>query len=260
MTIRTIASLIAFAACAAPGQTPPPPAFEVASVKLVEESRGALNTFSSSGPRVRYIAYSTVNLVMEAYNVKRYQVAFAPKVTALTGGAYGYACYDIEAKAEGALAPTRDGFRSMLQTLLADRFKLKLHRAAKEMPVYALTVATGGPKFKESAPDAVESANIGGSGRNPIFTASRKSMAVLARIINDAFFVDRPVVDQTELSGVYDFKIEATPDSRMNRDDPNLENISIFTAVQQQLGLKLEPRKAMIEVLVVDHIEQPSAN
>ena len=130
----------------------------------------------------------------------------------------------------------------------------------KEIPLYVLLVGKGGPKFKESAPDATMSAQIGVNGRNQNITASNTSTDELAKMIQNVFHVDRPVVDRTELGGAYDFKIEATPESRTTGDEPDLKNISIFTAVQQQLGLKLESRKAMVEVLVVDHVEKPSAN
>jgi len=242
------------------GQSSSPPAFEVASIKLVEGLRGRMYDFSSSGPRVRYIAYGTVQLIMEAYNVKNYQVTFAPTIEAPTGGEYGRALYDIEAKAEGDRARKRDEFRPMLQMLLTDRFKLKLHRAPKEIPVYALVVGKDGPKFKVSPEEAVESTHVGVNGRNQNITASKKSMDELATMIPNVFSVDRPVVNHTGLSGTYDFKIEATPEFRMTGDDPDLKNISIFAAVQQQLGLRLEAQKAMIEVLVIDHVEKPSAN
>jgi uncharacterized protein (TIGR03435 family) len=238
----------------------PPPSFEVASVKPVEEPRGALNTFSSSGPRVRYVANSIVNLVMEAYKVKHYQVIFAPKVTPPTGGVYNPAYYDIEAKAEGDFARTRDEFRPMLQTLLAERFNLKVHREMREMPVYALMVAKNGPKFKESAPDATYSFLHGVNGLNQNITASKATMEALAEGIRDMVWLDPPVVDKTGLTGTYDFKIEATSESRLNRNPDDPAAVSVFDAVQDQLGLKLERQKAMIEVLVVDHIEKPSAN
>ena len=200
------------------GQSSSQPAFEVASVKPVEGLRGRIYDFSSSGPRVKYIAYATVQLVMEAYKVKNYQVTFAP-TTAPSGGEHGTTYYDIEAKAEGDRARTRDEFRLMLQTLLADRFKLRVHREMKEIPVYALLVGKGGPKFKESAPDAIESARIGVNGRNQSITASKKSMDELAKMIPGVFSVGCPVVDRTGLAGAYDFRIEATPESRMTGDD-----------------------------------------
>ena len=242
------------------GQRSSQPSFEVASVKPVEGLRGRMYDFSSSGPRVRYIAYATVHLVMEAYNVKNYQVTFAPGTEPPSGGEYGTAYYDIEAKAEGDRAPTRDEFRPMLQVLLADRFKLRVHHEMKEIPVYALLVSKGGPKFKESAKDATESAHIGVNDRNQSITASKQSMGELAKMIPNVFHMDRPVVDHTGLAGAYDFKVEATPESRMTGADPDLKNVSIFTALQQQLGLKLESQKAKMEVLVVDNVEKPSAN
>jgi uncharacterized protein (TIGR03435 family) len=239
---------------------PQAPAFEVASVKPVEEARGRIFDYSASGPRVRYMAYALVDLVMEAYDVKRYQVTFAPTVVPPRGGHYDPAFYDIEAKAEGDRARTRAEFRPMLQQLLADRFKLTLHREMKETPVYALILGKDGPKFKESEPGAVESARGGVNGRNQDITASKMTMDKLAEMIPNVFFVDRPVVNRTGLAGAYDFKIEATPEFRMTRDNADLKNISIFTAIQQQLGLKLEQQKGMVEVLVVDHVEKPSAN
>ena len=239
-------------------QLPTQSTFEVASVKPVEGTRGRLYDFSSSGPRVRYLAYGISDLVVEAYNVKHYQVTFAPSAQPPAGGQYG--AYDIEAKAAGVYARTRNDFRPMLQALLADRFKLHLRRAQKEMEVYVLNLDKNGPKFKESGPDAVPSARIGVSGRNQTITAVKQSTDDLARMIENAFFLERPVLDRTGLTGSYDFTIEATPQSRMTGDDPDLRNISVFTAVQQQLGLRLERRKAPVEVLVVDHIEKPSAN
>jgi uncharacterized protein (TIGR03435 family) len=170
MTRVLMGMLLAFAP--AFDQSSSQPAFEVASVKPVEGFRGRMYDFSSSGPRMRYIAYPTIQLIMEAYNVKNYQVTFAPTVKPPTGGEYGDAYYDIEAKAEGDRARTRDEFRPMLQTLLTERFKQRFHRAAKEMPVYALVVGKGGPKLKESARDAEESIHIGVNGRNQNITAA----------------------------------------------------------------------------------------
>ena len=151
-------------------------------------------------------------------------------------------------------------FRQMLQTLLAERVNLKVHREMKEMPVYALVVGKNGPKLKESALDASSADNrVGVNGRNQSMTASAATMEKLADTIRNIFFTDRPVLDKTGLTGTYAFKIEATPEFRIN-NSPELSDISVFTAVQEQLGLKLEPQKAMMEILVVDHIEKPSGN
>ena len=147
----------------------------------------------------------------------------------------------------------------MLQALLADRFRLKVHRERKEMPVYALVVGNGGPRFAESPSDAVFSGFHGVNGRNQNMTLSKASMDVVAEEISN-YGLDRPVVDQTGLTGFYYIKMEATPEYRMSRQADGERDISVFDAVQQQLGLKLKPSRALIEVLVVDHIEKPSEN
>jgi uncharacterized protein (TIGR03435 family) len=237
----------------------PPKAFEVASVKVHD---GPLTVFdvSTSGTRLTARAETLNGLVMWAYNLKNYQVSYAPSIS----GANVF--YDIFAKAEGDAVPTRDEFRQMLQTLLADRFNLKVHREAKEMPVYALVVGKNGPKFKESAPEAVFSNNTGVNrrpdglpGRNQYMAVTKATMEDLAEGIMGTFFVDRPVVDKTGLTGAYDYRLEATPGFRIN-NNPELTDISVFTAVQEQLGLKLESQKAPVKILVVDHLEKPTAN
>src|SRR5689334_21644665 len=107
-----------------------------------------------------------VHLVREAYNLKQHEVAVAVTAPLPSGTAYQTAYYDIEAKAEGDRPRTRDEFRPMLQALLADRFKLRVHREMKEIPVYALVVGKDGPKLRKSEEDAAESASIGVNGRN----------------------------------------------------------------------------------------------
>ena len=247
------ASLIVLMTSGVFGQSAPPPrAFEVASVKPHQGPLSRIFDFSSSGPRVTLQAYPPIGLIMEAYNLKNYQVTFAASVPQPD-----YTYYDIVAKAEGNGAPTRNEFRQMLQTLLAERFNLKVHREMKEMPVYALVVGKNGPKFKESAPDATFVSNHGVNGRNQNMTLSKATMESVADDIRN--FLDRPVVDKTWLTGTYDVKMEATPGFTIN-NDPDLRDISIFTAVQEQLGLRLEAQKAMVEVLVVDHVEKPSEN
>ena len=228
--------------------------FEVASVKANPGPLNRIFGYSASGPRVSYQGYPPLGLVMEAYNLEAYQVVLS---RAIPQEESPY--YDIVAKAPGEVALSRNEFRRMLQTLLAERFGLKLHHEMKEMPVYALVVGKNGPKFKESAADAVFSGHIGVNGRNQSITGVKYTMAELARGIRQALGVDRPVVDRTGLTGQYDIKVEATLESRYNRS-PEFGDISVFTAVQEQLGLRLEPQKAMIDVVVIDRLEKPSSN
>jgi uncharacterized protein (TIGR03435 family) len=194
---------------------------------------------------------------MEAYNLKNYQVTLSKTVPrALAYGTY----YDVLAEADADRTPTKAEFRQMLQGLLAERCNLTLHREMKETPVYALLVGRNGPKFKESAPGEHWISNHGVNGRNQNISLVKASMASLADDIQGSFGLDRPVVDKTGLTGAYTIHLEATPEFAMNRGAPQPRDTSIFTAVQEQLGLRLESRKAQIEVFVVDHIDKPSEN
>jgi uncharacterized protein (TIGR03435 family) len=195
-------------------------------------------------------------LAMFAYNLKNYQIA--GDVPLLT---VGDDRFSIVAKAEGDAVRTMGEFRQMMQLLLADRFKLKAHREMREIPVYALVVAKNGPKLTPSAADADPTAHYGPSGGQYRAFMPKGTMEDLRDAIASAS-LGRPIVDKTGLTGTYDIKLTYTPERRVNGlADPDLNDINIiFTAVQEQLGLKLEPQKAIIEVLVVDHAEKPSEN
>ncbi len=224
--------------------------FEVASVRPRTTEIGRIE-ITTSGNRLTAEAESAGGLISWAYDLKSYQI---PDTKALDD-----TVYDITAKAEGDATPSRPEFRQMLQVLLAERFHLKMHREVREMPVYALVVGKNGPKFHESGEDAIEGGNIGVHGRNQTMNSRKVTMDVAAERIRGAFFLERPVLNRTGLKGLYDVRLEATPEFRINRG-PEPDDISVFTAVQEQLGLKLESTKAPIEVLVIDHIEKPSEN
>ncbi len=237
-------------------QSPPPiRAFEVASVRTYQGNMSRLNQVSTSGPRLSMEAVTVVDLLIYAYNLENYQISRTAPLVALDE-----TYFDIVAKAPGDDFRTKAEFRQMVQMLLADRFKLRVHRGVKEFPVYALLVGKGGPKFKESAPDAEFAGRHGVNGRNQNLTLSKATMEMLAGEIQGYFGVNRPVLDQTGLAGAYDIKLEATPESRINRNPIDPGEISVFDAVRQQLGLRLEARKAALEILVVDHVEKPSGN
>jgi uncharacterized protein (TIGR03435 family) len=252
--VKRYISLIVWVSTGLFGQpVPPVRAFEVASVKPHEASR-TLPGISTSGPRLNADAANLVRLIMYAYNLRGYQVSGAPLHLAL-----GEARYDIVAKAEGDAAPTKDEFRRMLQLLLADRFKLKVHRETRKMPVYALVAGKNGPKFKQSAPDASPGTHYAASDRNYQVTIPKATMDDVLTAIENSL-IDRPVVDKTGLTGTYDIKMTYAPDIKANRATPDLRDIGIFTAVERQLGLKLEAQKAMVEILAVDRVEEPSGN
>ena len=227
------------------------PAFEVASIRENPGPWHVLLGYSASGPRLTLEAYDPGGLIMEAYGLKRYQISYAASVRRPDQPEY----YDIAAKAEGSDTPTRAEFRQMLQALLTDRFKLAVHREVRETPVYALVVGKNGPKFRESKPESVLKRTHGVNGRTQYMDYVQATMEMVA----DGIDVDRPVIDKTGLTGNYDIRLEATPEFRIH-NNPQPDDLSIFDAIQQQLGLRLEAQKAGIEVLVVDHIEKPSAN
>ncbi len=165
----------------------------------------------------------------------------------------------------------------MLQALLEDRFKLRVHRETREVSVYALTVAKGGPKlqpFKEDSCIPYDSMRPPAQDQKvpkfcgAVFTVPRaqgtnraveglgSSLDEFSKMLGG--FLDRPVISKTRISGVFDFHLEYATD-----DGPGaapLDGPSIFTAIQEQLGLKLEPTKGPDEFLVIDHVERPSAN
>jgi uncharacterized protein (TIGR03435 family) len=159
----------------------------------------------------------------------------------------------------------------MLQGLLSDRFQLRVHREPKEMPVYLLSVAKGGPKLEKMTDECTPRPNgfCGGyTSRIGLIAGEKASMAQLADALSA--ILNHPVLDQTGLSGLFsDVKLEWVPDETQYESwgpqaykravsDPS--GASLFTAIQEQLGLKLESAKGSVEVLVIDSAEKPTEN
>jgi uncharacterized protein (TIGR03435 family) len=230
---------IALYVCLPIAATAQQPSFEVASVKLSDYRGGPLRITAGINPDG--IDFSNVTpkmCIQRAYGLRPYQV---------NGPAWiDTERYRIVAKAAGA-AP-QNQILLMLQSLLVERFKLVVHRETREMTVYALVVSKNGPKLKEATDEGAT--QIAPDGRETVF--ERVGMGQLAGVI--ARTLDRPVVDATGLKGLYNFRLAWADDA-----DP-AEAPSIFTALTEHLGLKLESRKAPVEMLVVDRIEKPSEN
>jgi uncharacterized protein (TIGR03435 family) len=170
------------------------------------------------------------------------------------------ASYSIDAKvsSEDAAAYAKlsgEPRRAMLQKLLADRFELKCHRETRELPIYALMIAKGGLKMKEARPEEASSARMRARGRGEIEGIAETIDSTLPTFLTQE--LNRPVVNKTGLTGKYDFILKFQPGQSTETDS---EGASIFTAIQEQLGLKLEPTKGPLEVIIIDHIEKPSAN
>ncbi len=230
----------------------PPQAFEVASVKSTAETGAGMSINRSPGGRFTTNNASLERLIEFAYDVRAHQISGGPKWFETDG-------FDIVAKAEGE----NPDLRLMLQKLLEDRFKLAIHRETKELSVYTLVAGKGGPKLQRS--DKADTRITSGDKGRTIF--QKTSMAMLAQTLSQR--LGRTVINGTGLKGEFDFELEWTPGEgepgkKINGVEipppPDTSGPSIFTAVQEQLGLKLESTKGPVEILVIERAEKPSGN
>jgi uncharacterized protein (TIGR03435 family) len=221
--------------------------FEVASVKIAQP--GPQGVWNNGSPdRFRMLNMTLHALVATAYGVQDYQVSGPAWMTNER--------YDIIAKVspEVAKLPWDDKWKrtcAMTQVLLADRFKLELHRESKELPAYALIPTKGGTKLKEIGPDPGELVRNQRSAGH--LKAEQMPMRQLIEILHG--LVKRPILDETGIKGVFDITLDWAPETNQPPEttDPRP---SLFTALQEQLGLKLEARKATVPVLVIDRVEK----
>jgi uncharacterized protein (TIGR03435 family) len=250
---RMSAALILSVLCAcgqiASGQA----AFEVASIKLsVDATRKPSIGPSPGGERFTARNMPLLWLISYAYDVSIRQISGLPK-------SFSSNSYDIEAKL--AQRASREQMMMMLQTLIEDRFKLRLRHESKEVNAYVLTVAKGGPKLDENTSGAELEARNSGAGRE---SYRNFPMPIFANIL--AAHLEDTVVDKTGLTSSYDFKLEFRPESATegakdgHEPAANLEGSSLFTALREQLGLELTRQKVAVELLIIDHIEDPSGN
>ena len=244
-----------------------PLAFEVASIKAAPPPTG-MGIRVGIGQDKGRITMSNVNLRMllaRAYKIKEHQLVAPDWMDS--------ARFDIVAKLpEGA---TSDQVPEMIQTLLADRFKVTIHKESKVLPIYAMIVAKGGPKMKEAEADGNLRVMMSPKGRE---MSGKATLSRLADALSN--MMDRPVVDETELKGVFEIDLTWSPDES---DSPRLREgggpagaheggeggkfqdtadaPNIFVALQEKMGLKLEARKSPADIIVVDSAEKvPTEN
>ena len=250
----------------------PQPAFEVASIKR--------DVSGQPGPQYRMFPGFMVqratlkDLVTMAYWIHDFQLSGGP-------GWINSDRYDIEAKADSPTAFSQE-YRMLqlrrLQTLLRDRFNLAVHREMKELPVYELAVARGGAKLQPPAciqrnpgdltiaPGKTMRDYCGWGGMAPgRYEATSGNVSDLASDLSGV--LERIVVDKTGIVGRFHIQLTFTPDDSVKRfpdfpgaPQPPADGPNIFTALQEQLGLKLESAKGPVELLVIDHVEKPSEN
>jgi uncharacterized protein (TIGR03435 family) len=234
------------------------PPFDVVSVKQCDPSSENPNQ-QSFGMGIHDDVFTATNAPLKniiefAYDVKEDQISGL-------SGPVNSARFDIEAKVlapDGGTPPklTDTQLQAMLIPLLADRFHLKAHLQPKVMPIYDLVVVRGGPRFKLTQTDTTNSSiNTSWSNNDNVLTTKGASMTDLAAALSDP--VHRQVNDKTSLTGGADITLKWTSD---NADDQGGAVLSVFTAVEEQLGLKLQPAKGPVQTLVIDHAEMPSEN
>jgi len=227
------------------------PTFEVASVKI---HKGGVGTTREIEPgKIRFLNITLGEFIMMAYGVKRYQIA-GPDWAVNNASSDRY---DIVAKSAGSGTPGQ--VRQMIGPLLSERFQLQFHREMRELPVFALTVAKGGPKFKEG--DGGESSAYP-DGKGGI-SFKNYSMEALATLLSNMPAVGRAVVDRTGLGGKYTFAAnlsDATPGAidikKSIGADEDPVSSPILSNLQLQLGLKLDAVKVPLEMIVIDHAEK----
>ena len=215
------------------------PSFEVATIKLSPPDHVGVQIFTPSPDRFTAMTATLKDLLAFAYNVRKFQISGGPVWLDSSE-------YDISAKSEGAA--TTEQTRLMLQSLLAERFKVAQHHETKELTAYSLVVGKKGAQLKE-----VASEGLGIGLRKSQLNGRGATIATLARVLSDR--LGRPVSDQTGLKGFYDFTLTWAAE-----DSPDASGPSIFTAMQEQLGLKLDLSKAPVDLLVIDRAEKPSEN
>jgi uncharacterized protein (TIGR03435 family) len=242
--LLTLTASLAFA------QSPatPAPTFEVASIRMVDshtadDLQRGIGQFSMSPFPTNLFTLHNASL---AFLIQiAYAVDTQDNISAMPGWMESQ-LYDISAKVEGDQQLTLEQMRPLLQQLLAQRFHLAVHHESKLVSGFALIVAKGGPKLQ---PPARPKRKMGGQILPDGLTFWNMDLAHFATILSRP--AGRPVIDQTGLTGVYDLKLSYAP-----ANDPNSSLPSFFTAIQEQLGLKLEPQKVPVDTLVIDRAER----
>ena len=231
-------------------------AYEVISVK---PSKPSCNVMSFSSPPGRLIirCYRLRRLLFDAYSIR-----LDTKISGMPGWGDS-ALFDIEAKVDEATTeemmnlPQKEQLNQrqlMLKELLADRFKLMVHTETRKVPVYNLVIAKGGFRLKQTHESEQPGGNYSwGAGR---IRVRGGPIASLVYCLSEGL-AGRPVVDKTGLTGDYDIVLDWTPDDQLSTPDAGP---TLFTALEEQIGLKLVPSSGPVETFVVDHVERPSAD
>jgi uncharacterized protein (TIGR03435 family) len=257
MRLDTVGLACLFCSALSPAQTPNGatsalPTFDVAAIKLSKtDGKPSIRVF----PGGRTVATNATlkYLIGFAYGVRDYQIIGGSKWVDSTE-------YDVAANPTVAFQPsfsTRDYAMKMMQSLLEDRFRLTVRRTQQQLPVYLLTVGKDGLKLKDR-PKPENPLDMRMSGGRGLMTGTGMPIKIVIESLSS--ILARPVNDGTGLTGYYDFRLEWNPDDLDVSVTPDHTGPSLFTAIQDQLGLKLESRRGPVEVLSIDTASQPSEN
>jgi uncharacterized protein (TIGR03435 family) len=235
------------------------PQFEVATIKPSQSGAAGGSSIVNPSGLTNVVGFPVMVLIQFSYNVPRRQISGGPSWLESDR-------FDIVGKPNIEGTPNASQLRVMMRKLLADRFQLSLHHEKKELSVYALTLSKGGPKLTEDTDNPNGLPVFVGRGGSQGRRVHNSTMAELATDLQGV--LDRSVLDQTGLGAKrFDFVLKWSDVRAMNGatgappsvDTPDAPP-DIFTAIQQQLGLKLESTKAQVDVIVIDHVEKPDEN
>lgn len=225
------------------------PSFLVATIKPSDPNAHDGWGFPTEGHHITCYNASVETILSVAYGIHAKQIVGGPEWINKDR-------FDINGVPDVDGVPSLKQMQEMYQKLLADRFHLVLHRERRDLPIYAITIAKGGPILKLADPSEI--LNAGNSGSNGQRTMKFTNMSIADFAFNLNFYEDRPVVDQTSLPGRYDFTLKWTYEVS-KENDPGMPP-SLFTAMREQLGLRMDAVRGSAEVLVIDHAERPSEN
>ena len=235
------------------------PSFDVATIKPSDTSAPHGTLFRTNGRHVIAYNISIGELIAYAYGLHEKQIVDGPSSLLAEH-------FDIDGLPDIEGHPNLKQSRLMFQKLLVSRFRLAFHNESRELATYAIQIVKGGPKLALTTRKPGDSTNFSYNCQ-AVLTVRNASVADVAKGMQEAF-MDRPVVDQTGLRDRYDFDLRWTPDESQSycpsdparsRGDPNAAP-DLYTAIQEQLGLRLIRTKAPIQVMVIDHVETPSEN
>ena len=239
---------------------PQKPHIEVASIKPNDAGPRGSNSTNTEHGTLTATNVTLRSLILLAYNLSDYELIGGPEWV-------GTATFDIQAKSD-ADPNAKPNPRGLIQALVEDRFQLRTHRETRELPVFLLTVTKGGPKIQraEGQPDPSNPSRGAGSvSRTPVSTEIKGTAVTIPQLIRLLSpHVERTIIDKTNLTGDFDFSlkfarpmISALPTAS---DAGNSGLPDFFTAIQEQLGLKLESGKGPVEVLMIDSVDKPKPN